>query len=75
VPPQPEYSNVVNDEPTGLSKMSPPVEVTPKMIFRFGKKTKDTNGFSYAEVSPANKYVSAEIITTLAAAYSPAVFV
>lgn len=55
--------------------MSPPVEVTPEMIFRFGKKIKDTNGFSYASVSPANKYVLAEIITTLAAAYSPAVFV
>jgi len=74
VPPQPEYSNVVNDEATGLSKMSPVGEI-PEMIFRFGKKIKDTNGFSYAAVSPANKYVLAEIITTLAAAYSPAVFV
>ena len=75
VPPQPENSNVENVELVGLSNMSPPVEAMPEMIFRFGKKTKDTIAISYAEVSPASMYVSADTITTLTAAYRPADFV
>ena len=74
VPPQPENSNVKNVELVGLSKRAPPA-VIPEVIFRFGKKTKDTNVISYAEVSPASMYVSADTITTLTAAYRPADFV
>jgi len=67
VPPQPENSKVKNVELVGLSNISPD-EMTAEDIFKFGNKTKDTNAISYAEVSPASMYVSADTITTLTAA-------
>lgn len=75
VPGQPENSKAKNAELVGLSNISPPDDGVPEDILKLGNKTKDTNAISYAEVSPDKTYVSAETITTLAAAYSPAVFV
>ena len=74
VPGQPENSKVKNAELVGLSNISPD-EMTADAILKFGNKTKDTNAISYAEVSPASMYVSADTITTLTAAYRPADFV
>jgi len=68
VPGQPENSKVKNAELVGLSNISPPNDGVPEDILKLGNKTKDTNAISYAEVSPASMYVSADTITTLTAA-------
>ena len=72
VPGQPENSKLTSTEDVPDDSSWPGVLAD---ILKFGKKTKDTIAISYAEVSPASMYVSADTITTLTAAYRPADFV